>query len=638
MKRISIIIFAVLAVFAQCPSIRAQAPSFTGTFINLEGKPNDENMTLSAPATDLATMKNLKSIVTEDAKVKRIKKDGQTSLDVTLGHTSGLPFVSIPISSNVKLEDWVSVALDITNNGSEQIFIEGQCYSDSDTTLTIADGAYFYSRSMLVLNPGETDTMIIYLSRDMESMPAYMYDYFQGMYGIPGGFLRRKVNIDLSHYSHIKLFKQCPNRDWNITVKDIRTYGKYSLPSKELLDNGFFPFVDKFGQYKYSDWAGKVKTPEDMYAQRKEEKADIAAHPVSPEWDQYGGWAAGPQLKATGHFRMEKYEGKWWFVDPEGRLFWSQGFCEVGINQTTNLSGRENYYSYLPINGDFYLSNLITKYQGSPDFANEIKENIYARLKSWGFNTVASSSLSAGSSATQKVPYAITLHSGIRGRVPDDLDEDTFKAAFRESLLDDKTGNFAKAANDPWCIGFFVDNEQGWPTVNQEQTIHAYFRAVSEVLDELAPNKLYLGCRSNSVNFNRFAFEAQAKYCDVMSINHYDYNLSTFEETKGLDKPLIVGEYHFGALDKGQPHTGLRTASSQKQRARIYKHFVDQAIESDYIVGTHWFQFIDQCFTARMDGENYQIGFIDICDRPHQEMVDASREIKEYMYHLRSGR
>ena len=100
---------------------------------------------------------------------------------------------------------------------------------------------------------------------------------------------------------------------------------------------------------------------------------------------------------------------------------------------------------------------------------------------------------------------------------------------------------------------------------------------------------------------------------------------------------MVVGEYHFGSLDKGQPHTGLRTASSQKQRARIYKHFVDEALESDYIIGTHWFQYIDQCYTARMDGENYQIGFIDICDRPHKEMIEASRQIKGYMYHLRSG-
>lgn len=630
-------IIILLAALTVLPDAKSQTPSFSGTFINMQGKAEDANMSISAPATDLETMKNLKNILTEDAKVSRVKKEGPNALNVSLGHTSATSSVYIPFSKDVRLDDWVSVALDITNNGPEQIYIEGQCYSDNDNSLTLAEGAYFYSRSMLVLDPGETDTMVIYLSRDMNSMPAYMYDYFQGMFGIPGGFLRRKVNLDLSHYSHIRLFKQYPGKDWNITVRDIRTYGKYSLPSKELLDNGFFPFIDKFGQYKYSDWDGKVKSAADMHAQREAETADNAANPVSPDWDQYGGWAAGPQLEATGHFRVEKYNGKWWFVDPEGRLFWSQGLCEVRFSQTTKISGRENYYSYVPFNGDFYMSNLITKYQGSPDFASDVKDNLFDRLQSWGFNTVALSSVNAFTDLGHKVPYAITLQSGIRGRIPDEFDAEAFKQAFRATLSSPSNKVFASAADDPWCLGFFVDNECGWPSAGHEENIYAYFKAIREVFDELCPHKLYLGCRSNSPNFNRTAFEAEAKYSDVISINHYDYNLSTFDWTKGLDKPMVVGEYHFGSLDKGQPHTGLRTASSQKQRARIYKHFVDEALESDYIIGTHWFQYIDQCYTARMDGENYQIGFIDICDRPHKEMIEASRQIKGYMYHLRSG-
>lgn len=176
-----------------------------------------------------------------------------------------------------------------------------------------------------------------------------------------------------------------------------------------------------------------------------------------------------------------------------------------------------------------------------------------------------------------------------------------------------------ESADDPWCIGYFIDNEYAWPKKNQEKAIYDYFRAVREVLNELAPKKLYLGCRSNSVNFNRIAFEAAARYCDVISINHYDYNVSTFKETEGLDKPLMIGEFHFGALDRGLPHTGLRAASNQRQRARLFEHFVSQALEDDYVVGAHWFQYLDQPYTARSDGENYQIGFVDICDRPYPE-------------------
>ena len=82
----------------------------------------------------------------------------------------------------------------------------------------------------------------------------------------------------------------------------------------------------------------------------RKEKTDLETHPRSLDWNKYGGWENGPQLNATGRFRIEKYEGKWWFVDPEGKLFWSNGFdcVEFGRQSQTRVSGRERYFEYLP--------------------------------------------------------------------------------------------------------------------------------------------------------------------------------------------------------------------------------------------------------------------------------------------------
>ena len=41
--------------------------------------------------------------------------------------------------------------------------------------------------------------------------------------------------------------------------------------------------------------------------------------------------------------------------------------------------------------------------------------------------------------------------------------------------------------------------------------------------------------------------------------------------------------------------------------------------------------------TGRGAGENYQIGFVDICDTPYPEIVAASREVGYGMYEYRSG-
>ena len=59
-------------------------------------------------------------------------------------------------------------------------------------------------------------------------------------------------------------------------------------------------------------------------------------------------------------------------------------------------------------------------------------------------------------------------------------------------------------------------------------------------------------------------------------------------------------------------------------------------VENRYLVGTHWFQFGDQATTGRGDGENYQIGFLDVCDTPYPEIIAASRQVGADMYRWRS--
>ena len=43
----------------------------------------------------------------------------------------------------------------------------------------------------------------------------------------------------------------------------------------------------------------------------------------------YGGYK-DTQAKATGFFRVEQIDGKWWFVDPDGHLFLSTGSNCIG--------------------------------------------------------------------------------------------------------------------------------------------------------------------------------------------------------------------------------------------------------------------------------------------------------------------
>jgi len=277
---------------------------------------------------------------------------------------------------------------------------------------------------------------------------------------------------------------------------------------------------------------------------------------------------------------------------------------------------------------------------------------------------------------------------------------DVFDPGFREGLRKRVDREKGRTAGDPWCIGVFVDNELSWAdetslavatlaspadqpakvafladlkaryaTIDKLnavwQTSHAswqalatsqtppdprragddlkafytklaetYFRICREEIKRVAPNTLYLGCRFSEVNDRAVA--AAGKYCDVIGYNLYRDDVSAFKPGGGVDKPVIIGEFHFGALDRGMFHTGLRPTRSQAHRAASYTAYVRGALANRYLVGAHWFQYGDQATTGRGDGENYQIGFLDVCDTPYPETVSACRNVGATLYEHRS--
>ena len=115
---------------------------------------------------------------------------------------------------------------------------------------------------------------------------------------------------------------------------------------------------------------------------------------------------------------------------------------------------------------------------------------------------------------------------------------------------------------------------------------------VPEVIKEVAPNQLYLGCRFSHVHENHaMPAAAAAKYCDVVSYNLYEIELDKVVFPDPSDVPILIGEFHFGALDRGMFHTGLKQVANQKERGESYFRYVRNASTHPRIVGCHWFQF-----------------------------------------------
>jgi hypothetical protein len=131
------------------------------------------------------------------------------------------------------------------------------------------------------------------------------------------------------------------------------------------------------------------------------------------------------------------------------------------------------------------------------------------------------------------------------------------------------------------------------------------------------------------------------KSFDVFSLNCYQEKLplSLAEKIHSMVKqPVLVGEWHFGALDAGLPASGIGHTRNQADRGAAYRNYIEDAAADPYCVGVHWFTLYDQSALGRFDGENYNIGFLDICNRPYDELGRAAIASHERMYDVAAGK
>lgn len=127
---------------------------------------------------------------------------------------------------------------------------------------------------------------------------------------------------------------------------------------------------------------------------------------------------------------------------------------------------------------------------------------------------------------------------------------------------------------------------------------------------------------------------------DVFSINCYAVDpVNSLQKVAdlGVDLPVLIGEFHFGALDRGLTATGLEAVESQKERGIAYQYYCESVAAHPNGAGCHYFQCYDQFALGRFDGENYNIGLFDICSRAYPEMMEKIRECSGRVYYVADG-
>ena len=164
------------------------------------------------------------------------------------------------------------------------------------------------------------------------------------------------------------------------------------------------------------------------------------------------------------------------------------------------------------------------------------------------------------------------------------------------------------------------------------------FSSLSDACREVDPNHLNLGARYYSVP-PAWALAGMMAF-DVFSVNNYSERVHAAQlapVSARLDRPVLVGEWHFGALDVGLPASGIGRVNDQAARAQAFRVYTEDAAAQPWCVGVHHFTLYDQSALGRFDGENYNIGFIDTCGRPYEPLAAAARRSHERLYGVASG-
>lgn len=481
--------------------------------------------------------------------------------------------------------------------------------------------------------------------------------------------------------------------------------------------------VDALGQHAGATWPGKTRDADGLVAALRAElaTADGAAYPVG--WSRWGGDGT-MRSAATGFFRTERRDDRWWLVDPDGCAWWSAGLdCLRPTQDTALLPGMERLCAWTPLDDPAYAAAVRTGRNGQRqiDFmvANLIRafgdgwmaawtRLTGARMRRWRFTTVGNWS-DHDAARAMGLPYvlpmpaypttAVTLFRDL----PDVFAPEftTAAQAFAQFL--------APFRDDPLLVGYFLANEPHWgfgrfnlasemleahPGTHTRRALARWLserhggdcarlaqawgvaigsfaefetrlfhrladqskaadadlwefsrliarenlRVPSAACKMVAPHHLNLGLRYAWIASD-LCYEG-AEHCDVFTINCYQMapdRAMVDEIAARTGRPVLIGEWHMGALDRGLPATGLRAVTDQVQRGVAYRRYLEWCAAHPAVVGAHWFTLNDQSFLGRFDGENFQIGFVDVCHHEYPEIGAAAATTHERMYAVRRG-
>lgn len=417
----------------------------------------------------------------------------------------------------------------------------------------------------------------------------------------------------------------------------------------------------------------KLKTAETEWKPRPtlvlEGLTDFRPPATPTPLSRFGGRTDKPARKATGFFRVDKQDGRWAFVDPDGHSFYS-----VGVN-SVNLRGTAT------------AQEVAQKEFGSPEKWAAVAAK---QLRDYGFNTLGCWSQYSQFDGEAKLPYTVQLdfasrYAYSRGKATQGPGQTKFPNNAMP-IFDAEFAEFCRAhakkiaeplKDDPWLIGYYTDNElpfrmdaldsylklpetdaghqaarkwiadHGGEKSNGKFLVYVaetYFSAVTRALREADPNHLSLGSRlhGRSLNYEGL-FGVVGKHVDAIAINYY--NAWSPDAKKMADwtawsgRPFLITEWYAKGVDSGMPNfSGAGwLVKTQEDRGRFYQNFALGLMNEPGCVGWHWFKYMDNDpgnVKADPSNQDSNKGIVNARFEPYAPLTERMTGLNRHTYNL----
>ncbi|MCD8032080.1 MAG: hypothetical protein LUF85_14985 [Bacteroides sp.] len=404
-----------------------------------------------------------------------------------------------------------------------------------------------------------------------------------------------------------------------------------------------------------------------------------------PALSRFGGYMTDRQ-EATGFFRTQQINGRWWIIDPEGYPFHHRA--------TVAMS---------PGTSDRQKAAFAEKFGSATAWAAAESQ----RLRGYGFNGAGAWSAveelrtsehpliytiivsPMGSYRNQHVrryggSYPVAGWQGYRFDLPMVFDKEF------DEHIERTIAPLAWYKDDPYLLGYFTDNELPWYTdaldrhltllakdeqgylaakqwldarkgrdagpedITEEDRLEfsayffeTYMKKVTDALRRADPHHLYLGCRFNQEKnqelTNPYLFAVAGKYMDIVSINHYrkwqpeQQQMNQWGEWAG--KPFLITEWYTKGEDSGLPNeTGAGwNVPTQNDRGLFYENFTIELLRNPHSVGWHWFRYQDndpQDLTTDPSNRDSNKGAFDSNYEPWEPLLQRMATVNKQVYSL----